>query len=222
MPLAPLLNHFKEGVLVASRHQLMLAAMQAMAETAPTKQLMLTGTCNQALRALETRNFALLICTQSLQSGTGIELAKKAKTLYPNLPILFFLTIKMEALILKQADQYCNAVIAEWDLDHQESPLQASLEALLKQNRTYRSPSVRLLLEADMEDLTTESLTPREQSVLDLILTGCSNQEIAESLVLSPSTVKSYSRDVMRKLGVKNRQQAVLRAMELGFIESGS
>lgn len=46
-----------------------------------------------------------------------------------------------------------------------------------------------------------------------------SNKEIADQLFLSPSTVKSYSRDVIRKLGVKNRQQAILRAIELGLLE---
>ena len=222
MPLAPLLNHFKEGVLIATRHQLMLAAMQAMADATPTNGLKLTASCHEALRALESQNYSLLICTQSLQSGTGIQLAKKTRALYPELPILFFLTIRMEALILREADLYCNALIAEWDLDHQESPLQASLAALEHGKKPYRSPSIRALLEAEDQESkpATEPLTPREQTVLQLILTGHSNQEIAESLILSPSTVKSYSRDVMRKLGVKNRQQAVLRAMELGFLDT--
>jgi len=218
MPLAPLLTHFSQGVLIASRHQLILAAMQAMVDMTPSRAITLSATCAQALQSLKSSAYDLLICTQSLQSGSGVELAKEAKHLYPTLPILFFLTTRSEAAILKEADHYCNAVIAEWDLDHHESPLVACLRSLCQQDTTYRSPSIRHLLDTETPQLS-EALTPREQTVLSLILSGQSNQEIAASLVLSLSTAKSYSRDVMRKLGVKNRQQAVLRAIELGLMD---
>lgn len=218
MPLASLLSHFRQGVLIATSHQLILAAMQAVADLEAANVLSLTPTYAEALHSLKRRPYELLICTQALQSGSGIALVNEAKRLNPDLPVLFFLTTRMESAVLRQANLYCNALIAEWDLDHDELPLSACLNSLIQQNTTYRSPSIRHLLDAETPQLH-EALTPREQSVLNLILAGQSNQEIARSLVLSPSTAKSYSRDVMRKLGVKNRQQAVLRAIELGMLD---
>ncbi|MFZ9463580.1 MAG: LuxR C-terminal-related transcriptional regulator, partial [Vulcanococcus sp.] len=68
-------------------------------------------------------------------------------------------------------------MIAEWDLDHHESPLIACLRSLCQQDTTYRSPSIRHLLDTETPQLS-EALTPREQTVLSLILSGQSNQEI--------------------------------------------
>jgi len=61
-------------------------------------------------------------------------------------------------------------------------------------------------------------LSPREREVLGLVAQGCSNREIAEALFLSPHTVKEYTSGVYRKLGVRNRAEAVKRAQSLGLI----
>jgi ATP/maltotriose-dependent transcriptional regulator MalT len=62
-------------------------------------------------------------------------------------------------------------------------------------------------------------LTSREREVLGLLLEGKSNQEIAQRLVISPSTAKVHVRHILEKLGVRSRLQAVLRAQELLSIE---
>jgi two-component system, NarL family, response regulator LiaR len=57
-------------------------------------------------------------------------------------------------------------------------------------------------------------LSPREEQVLSLIQQGLSNQEIAEALYVSANSVKTYIRQLYRKLGVTRRSQAVAFAME--------
>lgn len=57
-----------------------------------------------------------------------------------------------------------------------------------------------------------EVLTQREQEVFKLLAQGLSNQEIAEQLSLSPSTVKSHTSNILSKLGLNNRAQIVLLA----------
>ena len=62
------------------------------------------------------------------------------------------------------------------------------------------------------------SLSEREREVVGLIASGATNREIAESLYLSPHTVKEYTSSVYRKLGVRNRAEAVKRAQRIGLI----
>jgi DNA-binding NarL/FixJ family response regulator len=62
------------------------------------------------------------------------------------------------------------------------------------------------------------SLTEREQEVLRLIARGDSNLEIAGTLFITVETVKTHVSNVLAKLGVRDRLQAVIEAYETGFI----
>jgi DNA-binding NarL/FixJ family response regulator len=61
------------------------------------------------------------------------------------------------------------------------------------------------------------SLTDRESEILGLIAGGATNREIAGSLYLSPHTVKEHTSTLYRKLGARNRADAVQRAQRLGL-----
>ena len=65
---------------------------------------------------------------------------------------------------------------------------------------------------------TTPALASRETEVLCLIAEGRSNKEIAAALHLSVNTVKMYTTQLYRKLGVRRRTEAVRRARQLGLI----
>jgi DNA-binding NarL/FixJ family response regulator len=60
-------------------------------------------------------------------------------------------------------------------------------------------------------------LSERERAVLELMASGSTNPEIAEALHLSKHTVKEHTSAVFRKLGVRNRTEAVRRAQRLGL-----
>jgi DNA-binding NarL/FixJ family response regulator len=61
-------------------------------------------------------------------------------------------------------------------------------------------------------------LSAREKEVLGLVGRGYTNQQIARSLLISVSTVKKHVRTVISKLGVSDRTQAAVRAVELGVV----
>ncbi len=63
-----------------------------------------------------------------------------------------------------------------------------------------------------------EALTPRETEVLTLMITGQTNRQIAQSLTISKGTAKVHVERIIRKLGVSDRTQAAVRAIELGFV----
>lgn len=63
-----------------------------------------------------------------------------------------------------------------------------------------------------------EPITSREKEVLRLITEGLSNQEIADHLVISVSTVKRHAFNLYGKLGVKRRTQAISRTRGLALL----
>ena len=66
-----------------------------------------------------------------------------------------------------------------------------------------------------------EGITPREAEVLGLVARGFTNPQIAKTLLYSVSTVKAAVQSVTAKLGVSDRTQAAVRAIELGLVTSG-
>ena len=68
------------------------------------------------------------------------------------------------------------------------------------------------------EDARIASLTPREREILVLMAHGMSNSEIANHLVVSATTVKTHVGNVLAKLDVRDRVQAVVVAYETGLM----
>ena len=64
------------------------------------------------------------------------------------------------------------------------------------------------------------SVSPREKEVLELIAKGCSNQEIATMLGISPNSIKIHLKHIFEKLDVVDRAEAVATAMRRGVIQS--
>ena len=68
-------------------------------------------------------------------------------------------------------------------------------------------------------DPELDSLTPRELEVLQLMQLGRTNRQVAEELYISRGTVKRHVENIIAKLGVSDRTQAVVRALELGVLD---
>ncbi len=72
------------------------------------------------------------------------------------------------------------------------------------------------------EELSQGRLSPREREVLQLLTQGQTNREIAQNLTVSVSTVKIHVEHILAKLGVSDRTQAAVRAIELGLLHTTS
>ncbi len=84
-------------------------------------------------------------------------------------------------------------------------------ERLLASTRAARTPSVE-------PSPVPADLTPREREVLTLIGQGLSNRGIAEQLFISEATVKTHINNLFAKVGLRDRADAVRRAMAYGLI----
>lgn len=66
--------------------------------------------------------------------------------------------------------------------------------------------------------LETYPLTERELEILELIVEGCSNAEIADRSYITVGTVKTHVRNILNKLGVDDRTKAAVRALRAGLV----
>jgi DNA-binding NarL/FixJ family response regulator len=99
-----------------------------------------------------------------------------------------------------------------------ETELIEAVEAVVEGNGTSAGdsgPDADRRLGADI------GLTSREVEVLTLIAQGRTNREIAETLYLSPNSIKTYVRTAYRKIGATSRSQAVGWAIRNGFPVDG-
>lgn len=80
-----------------------------------------------------------------------------------------------------------------------------------------RSAGTTEIKRATAEEL---GLSKRESDVLELVIAGMSNQEIADKLFISVPTVKTHLSNIYSKLDVSRRTQAVQKAIELGIFQT--
>jgi DNA-binding NarL/FixJ family response regulator len=93
-----------------------------------------------------------------------------------------------------------------------EAPLSGLLAAKILQE--FQQPTAPLAQAPEVEG----PLTAREIEVLELVVEGRSNSEIAAALVISESTVKNHLRNILEKLHLRNRIQAAVYAVRQGLV----
>ncbi|WP_017297963.1 response regulator [Nodosilinea nodulosa] len=87
--------------------------------------------------------------------------------------------------------------------------------ALAASNRTVSIEAIEPEFEQILESYP---LTERELEILELIVGGCSNAEIAERSYITVGTVKTHVRSILNKLGVDDRTKAAVRALRSGLV----
>jgi NarL family two-component system response regulator LiaR len=177
-------------------------------------------------------------------AGDGLEAVVLARDLQPDVILLDLVMPRMDGVqatleIKKVYPQARILVLTSFSEDHMVvSAIRAgaigylmkdtSSDELLQAIRdTYRNKPVlgpeiaRKLMEeiqgGEGQASSAASLTDREVEVLQHMALGLTNQEIADALVLSERTVRTHVTNILAKLGLSNRTQAVLYALRAGI-----
>lgn len=97
-----------------------------------------------------------------------------------------------------------------------EAPISGVMAAKILQE--FRQPDPSPAQPAEARD----ELTPREVEVLELVVEGRTNKEIAEALSITENTVKIHLRNILEKLHLQNRIQAAVYAVRRGLVDDSS
>ncbi len=127
--------------------------------------------------------------------------------------VLFSEALRMGLTVQEQIALHEKA--ASWFQAHEMDRLAAHHARLVAEMSRTPAPTRR---QAVANQSLVEPLSAREIEVLDLIVSGLSNREIADQLVIAPGTVKRHINNLYGKLGVRSRTQAVARSRELGLL----
>ncbi len=97
--------------------------------------------------------------------------------------------------------------------------LEQTRHAYIASTSANQAPKVQIqsLSTEDSQYISTQ-LTERELDVLQLIVQGCSNEQIASRLFITVGTIKTHVRNILNKLNVDDRTQAAVKALRSGLV----
>ena len=171
---------------------------------------------NSFLDYLGNNQVGLLITTDQLQDMQGEALIRRALSLQPSLRTI--LLIQDQPGIDLEAQNYKSPVIViDKDMLTNTYPFRAALLAAIG-NAAYRSQSAPEPKNKQLDSISIK-LSAIETQMLEHFAEGLTLGEIAEKTHHTSSTIKTYSRNLLQKLGVNSRQQALMKALQIGAIK---
>jgi two-component system, NarL family, response regulator NreC len=181
------------------------------------------GNGQEALELLEKLDLDVVIMDITLPDISGIEVTQRIKQLHPKIAVV--------ALTIHEDQQYFFEMLqvgASAYVPKRAAPndLITAIRAAYR-GEMYIYPSLARLLVNDFltraedgdEKATMNDLTPREHEVLALLAEGKANDEIADTLTISPHTVARHRENLMSKLGLHSRSDLVRYAIRKGLIK---
>jgi DNA-binding NarL/FixJ family response regulator len=209
-------------VMVADDHSLFRDGIVSLLEAAGFDVVAEAGTGKEILEAIRISPPDLVLLDLTMPGMTGLEALKQIRLNHPEVKVVI-LTVSDDDDDLMAAIQAGASGYLLKDLDSQEflellSGLERG-EAPMTRKTASRLMS-RLAAPQHDSSKTLPRLSDRELEVLGLVSHGMANRAIADRLSISENTVKYHMKNILQKLDVQNRTEAVSHALQNGLVEA--
>ncbi|MEJ2349100.1 MAG: response regulator transcription factor [Anaerolineales bacterium] len=197
-------------VLIADDHTIVRSGVRLLLEAEDDIRIVgeaLDG--NEALAMTETLQPDVVLMDIAMPGMDGLEATQKLKDRWPDVQVL--------VLTMHRSDEYFFEMLKNgasgYVLKGADPTELIKAVRVVGQGEVFLYPTMAQKLLKDYlgrvgrVDEEDPKLSPREKEILRLLAEGYSNKEIAESLVISPSTVYTHRGNLMNKLGLNNRRE---------------
>ncbi len=158
----------------------------------------------------------LVLLDLNMPRMDGITTIRKIKEINPEVKVLI--------LTIHDGEEYVYEVIragAEGFIQKDIKPeeLRESIERVISGEKVFPRTVEDQVSETAASSSQLEELSTREQEVMELLAKGMSNRNIAETLFISEKTVKNHVSNILKKLSVNDRTQAVILSLKMGLVK---
>ncbi|CAB4595126.1 MAG: response regulator [Actinobacteria bacterium] len=176
------------------------------------------GDVQEALTTLGTLTTDVAVLDVRLPDGSGIELCREIRSLYPDIKVLMLTSFLDDEAVLGAVLGGASGYVIKdiKNLDLLEAIRKVAVGEILLDIALISTVTNRLRKAASPASEIYE-LTDQEQRVLEHIGRGFTNRQIAESMFLAEKTIKNYVSSLLGKLGLERRTQAAALAARLGL-----
>ena len=212
-------------VLLVDDHALFRQGLKSLLDSRANMEVV--GSASDGLEAIALARKTLpqvILMDIEMPRCDGLEATRQIKREFPNIQIVVLTVVDNEdtvfeaikcgaqGYLLKSLEAYQLFDMLE-GLRRGDAPLSGSIAAKIL--REFNRPGAS---SGDNAPLT-EELSERERDVLELLVTGKTNKEIADALVITENTVKTYLANILAKLHLQNRIQAAVYAVTQGLVK---
>lgn len=207
------------SVVIADDHAIIRDAIQdllASPSESATQRYDVVATVEnglEAVAAIKAHRPALLFLDVSMPLAGGAEIIHDVRRWSPDTRIVVFTGVNSPSVLAGILEAGADAIFSKL------SPARDMLHKLplLLMGERYVAPELTEVIRTGQQ---AEALTGRERQVLNMIVAGKSNKEIALELHISPKTVEKHRGSVMLKLEVHSVAQLMARALKDGLIDA--
>ena len=171
---------------------------------------------------LKSETFDIVIINPSRDSNFSEKSLDHLQNDFPQQKILIFSDVKSESIVLQTLEKGIQGYLT---FECDEDEIIHAIFAIYKGEKFYCNKVLDIvfnkhLFKKDDDNCEPTSLTLRETEITILITKGNTNKEVAEMIHLSPHTIHTHRKNIMRKLGLKSVSELTIYAVSTGLIEA--
>lgn len=199
-------------VMLVDDHVIMLEGLVSLLTASGSIDVVASATDGQrAIELFDESKPDVSIVDLRMRPMDGVELTQKLRRLNPKARVIMLTTYDTDEDIFRGFQAGIATYIRK---DTDAANLINAVHAVHAGQRII-DPQIAAKL---AEHVAGDSLTARQDEVLQLVAEGKSNQEIGEQIHITEGTVKAHIREILRKLGARDRTQAVSFALRRGIV----